>query len=794
MSFQDGYVCDAFLVRHPSWMSHDHHREIVDDFVVSKHLRMDVGQRTQQQSALFSTRGLRDEDEEEDEQRGEDDRIMNPRSDVYYNDGTTRTTDLREAIVRATLQMEDSVSLMEVRITGITNLPTTSKSSLPCLVLTSSKRVGDTTRGDDVTWDDPQPCLLLPLSTPNRQLPLLRSCLQRKPISKAVLLQLNSLAVNRDGGLFDNLPYLVWSVDPDPQQRRYRDAAGNVMAERYHGGKRMAYNRFLGKDWVWRYEAIRSDFAETTTTNRTVIMNVGGGWSAVLQQLRDVFQKPTPQQSTFPMESVHGDTLAIEDPLVLTNADDFYGYTVDDTLTRRMLELQMRELEMDIAEWDYQIAVTQNDRMMAEKGQVITTLEREKNTTLKELERVRTRLRQLVEKSPKSEQDSTRDVDDTRSPSQAIIGPTTTGMLSDIDSNATITYTNPYDMFREILREQMKAEVIGAVLENTSLMGGTTTLGGAIILRRMEAIKSMSVLGETLRVRDETETFGNTGLTGGTTLVVECDADEAIYMSLACNLPIMVEETLWQRSTIMARKKKQPDQTIKASLEELMPQWEPSDSELSILLEGERSNSSVTERVLPIRIPRTTLSLFDEITRRSTEGRRSPMFPTENPIQSLERYDSLTSEDKARTLLGMSNFNGRLPRPRVIRSVRSEERNPLDELLLPLIDESVRRQYLIREAERQGDLERVALLQEEKSKRQIAKEKASAARDSGNVEVAEWWDNEAEFLAGLRADPTQDEGTYSRFLDRDEWYERQRQQQAKKLNRSKFGRLLDGIE
>jgi hypothetical protein len=30
--------------------------------------------------------------------------------------------------------------------------------------------------------------------------------------------------------------------------------------------------------------------------------------------------------------------------------------------------------------------------------------------------------------------------------------------------------------------------------------------------------------------------------------------------------------------------------------------------------------------------------------------------------------------------------------------------------------------------------------------------------------------------------------------DRDEWYERQRAQQAKKLDKRKFGTLLDGVE
>jgi hypothetical protein len=213
-----------------------------------------------------------------------------------------------------------------------------------------------------------------------------------------------------------------------------------------------------------------------------------------------------------------------------------------------------------------------------------------------------------------------------------------------------------------------------------------------------------------------------------------------------------------------------------------------------VLTEGEAGNLSSTERVAPVRIPLTTTNLFDEITRSPPAGASSEMFPTDNPVQSVQAYDELTNEGKGRTLLGLSNFDGKLPRPRALRKSPPGQANALDELLLPLVDESVRRQYQIRDAERRGDMERVAELQERRSRRQIAKEKAEAAREAGIEDVADWWDNEAEFFASLRADPTQDEGSYSRFLDRDEWYERQRQQQSKKLDRKKFGNLLDGIE
>jgi hypothetical protein len=122
------------------------------------------------------------------------------------------------------------------------------------------------------------------------------------------------------------------------------------------------------------------------------------------------------------------------------------------------------------------------------------------------------------------------------------------------------------------------------------------------------------------------------------------------------------------------------------------------------------------------------------------------------------------------------------------------EMNALDQLLIPRIDESVRREYYIRQAVKVGDLELAQELESSKSMRQIAREKAEQAKDMGEEDVAVYWEREANLYASLRADVTQDEGSYSRFLDRDEWYERDRLKTAARVDRKKFGTLLDGIE
>jgi hypothetical protein len=123
----------------------------------------------------------------------------------------------------------------------------------------------------------------------------------------------------------------------------------------------------------------------------------------------------------------------------------------------------------------------------------------------------------------------------------------------------------------------------------------------------------------------------------------------------------------------------------------------------------------------------------------------------------------------------MSNFQESLPRRRVVLQ------NPsvLDQLLLPLVDESVRYEWSLRDAQERNDVARIQELQERQSQRSKAKMNAERANLS-EVEK-EYCDKEVEFYSSLRADATQDEGSYSRFLDRDEWYERDRQRMVKRM-------------
>ena len=649
---------------------------------------------------------------------------------------------------------------------------------------------------EDKNAREPLPVLFLPLATPtDSRLRLLSQVYAAKPISSFTnMIPWNLNLINRDDSLFDNIPWNQWSKDPDLKNR---DRAGNLVDEKFRYGKRDAYNRFTGKD----------------VNARTVAASKRRYWEKkLISSLGKTKQGPNTGSS--------------DDDRVNENDDnDDFSFS-QNFLSKRVLELRMQELRMEIAEVDSQLAISRTSSMGNHES-----LEELRTELVKTLQEVETNLNDLLSALPRSSSSPKSSVTsnginiidkiarwavnisiNTRREQNEAPYRGATGYaprLNDDDDDANVEfYRSPFDLLNEILSDQLNAEVIACVLENTSWLGGTIALGGAVVLQRRTPTIEKTLMGETLRSPDRDEDYGNF-VKGGEIVVVECDVDEAIGVALSCDLPIRVEKSIFDRSSMMGVEieRSQTSETedseknnvkiMKKTIKENLPYWKALDSGISLSIEGDFGNPN-TSRLSQLSIPRTTSSLFDTLfePRRDNDDNSmspSPMFPTDNPIKSIDQWDSLGNKDKAKTLLEMSNFSGRLPRPRTVRKAPSNE-NPLDKLLLPLIDESVRNEVNIREAVRTGDEDLANKLKAKKSKRQKVKEQIDAARRDGNEDLAEEWENEAEFLEGLRADITQDEGSYSRFLDKDDWYERDRKRTAKRAKRSSFGTLLDGIE
>ena len=629
--------------------------------------------------------------------------------------------------------------------------------------------------------NEPLPVMFLPLPQPtDSRLRLLSQAYASKPISSfSNLLPSNMNLINRDDSLFDNIPWNQWSKDPDLKNR---DAAGNLVEKKFRYGKRDAYNRFMGKD----------------VNAKTVAESKRRYWQKKLVSSLD--------------ENSDGDSDG--------DCDDDDSTFSQSFLTKRVLELRIQELRMEIADIDSQLAISRTT--VSEDLADLEESRMELVQTLQETEEKLTELLSSLNRSSSSAESSENSeivdildkisrwaldismeyrIEQNDAPYRGATG--YAPRLSDVSDDAGVEfYRSPFDLLNEILSDQLNADVIECVLENTSWLGGTIALGGAVVLRRRTPTIETKLMGETLQTPDRDEDYGNL-VKGGEIFVVECDVDEAIGVALACGLSIRVEKTIFERASMMGVQIETADSENEGvmfkfqSIKQKLPYWKVLDSGISLDVEGDPGNPE-TSRLSPISIPRTTSSLFDSIFEQTSNSNEdntssSSMFPNDNPIKSINQFDSLGNNGKAKTLLEMSNFSGRLPRPRTVRKAPVSE-NPLDKLLLPLIDESVRNEYNIREVERRGDFDLANQLRAKKSNRQKAKERAEIARREGNEDAAEEWESEAEFLEALRADVTQDEGSYSRFLDKDDWYERDRKRTANRAKRSSFGNLLDGIE
>jgi hypothetical protein len=356
-------------------------------------------------------------------------------------------------------------------------------------------------------------------------------------------------------------------------------------------------------------------------------------------------------------------------------------------------------------------------------------------------------------------------------------------------------------LLKEIISEQLNSDVICCVLEESSLLEGNLVLGGALLLKRKVVTKSTTLTGETVKYSDDDDDLGNLGVFPRSMYLVECFSDEAIGFAMTARLPVLVKREIYERAATRDIEldvkqalsiRNEAKSAGSVSYLNRIPLIRLSDevAEFVTQMEGDRVLSTSQARFA--RIPLSTSpTLFDGLSQVPQPPAVSrTVFSTFNPVTTLDEYDMLTDDDKVRLLLKLESFKGSLPRPRAVKS----DPSLLDQILLPLIDESVRRQHQIRDAERRGDMNEANVLRSEMSPRQQVLEEAQAARNAGLEERALQLEEEAEMYKALRADVTQDEGSYSRFLDRDDWYERETQARIKRLDKKKFGSLLDGVD
>jgi len=591
----------------------------------------------------------------------------------------------------------------------------------------------------------------------------------------------------------------------------------------------VAYQRLMGKDWEGRSLSL----GNMANRIRYLLESEEKGDDTNFDDMFDDFEMSAGKETS-------------EEDMMLS-------------LSQRLLELEIKEAQMEVAECEQQLAISraaqssdETDSMMdldldnISANEDIKLLENAKmrlqNAELS-LRELTSAMRQKPGDSPSSPSSSfsfpweEKTVSENRSktsnllfavldkmaeqknppPYRGAIGyPAKLDTKEEMFENSVLPYTSPYELLIDIIDEQLNSEVIGCVLEQTSLFEDNLVLGGALLLQRKGITKSVTIAGEAVSYTDDDDDYGNEGILPQSTYVVECYSDEAIGIAMASSLPVYVEQKTWERagrvsvevdaSMATQAKKDATASENRVNVMNRIPFMKPVDGfEFAVQVEGEKISSEQESKM--IRIPLTTNPrLFDDsdLPQSPTANPNRSVFSTFNPVKSLDEYDSLSDDEKARILLKLESFQGELPRPRAVRASMSnrsdkcyEDEAPpslLDDILVPLVDESVRRQFLIRDAERRRDYKEANALRESTSPRQKALEEAQLAREEGSEDDALKFEEEAELYKNLRADVTQDEGAYSRFLDRDDWYERETQARIKRLDKSKFGSLLDGMD
>eukprot|EP00607_Mallomonas_marina_P001021 CAMPEP_0182426018 /NCGR_PEP_ID=MMETSP1167-20130531/12496_1 /TAXON_ID=2988 /ORGANISM="Mallomonas Sp, Strain CCMP3275" /LENGTH=310 /DNA_ID=CAMNT_0024607157 /DNA_START=586 /DNA_END=1518 /DNA_ORIENTATION=+ len=297
----------------------------------------------------------------------------------------------------------------------------------------------------------------------------------------------------------------------------------------------------------------------------------------------------------------------------------------------------------------------------------------------------------------------------------------------------------------------MDAEITGLILETADeFRDKSIRLGAAMIISQQQVAHKWRLSKSSNRLPKKTDQ---------TATVIECHVDELIGFSTALGLPVCVQTQLYESLTVDA-----------------VMSRDASTGKLSI-----RAPYPVTGD--------TPESVSSSLSSPTTED-AVPVWEILDPEQIL----SMSQADKRATLRASDVRT--LPRPR-------EGEAALDAVLLDLADDAVRREVLrrsrgmpreeerrVENTNRDRDLEQEQEEEEEDefmrysalpasamlgdNKRQVLLREMGEAIDEGDMKRAETLREQFLMYTSLRADPTQPEGSYSPYLDQDDWYMEQR--------------------
>ena len=281
---------------------------------------------------------------------------------------------------------------------------------------------------------------------------------------------------------------------------------------------------------------------------------------------------------------------------------------------------------------------------------------------------------------------------------------------------------SPYLCFCLAMKHMIGAEVVGLILELTDESSDSIKLGAAAVIARGEETDKWRLTIENSKI-PAFKDINDRKLAPA--CVVNCHIDEAIGLALALNMPIFTTNKIFLNSIIDAKLVRDQRSAV-CSIYATNPSIRQSDS---------KANNA--ESILP------AWEIF-------------------NP----QKFLTMSTLEK-RAVLRASNVK-ELPRPR-------EGNEALDAALLDLADDAVRGEvYRLRSLSMSSKDTSTKMTNSndisDDSSRQSLLRRIGEALESGKLEVAEKLRDDFVAKTALRADPTQPEGSYSRFLDQDDWY------------------------
>jgi hypothetical protein len=104
----------------------------------------------------------------------------------------------------------------------------------------------------------------------------------------------------------------------------------------------------------------------------------------------------------------------------------------------------------------------------------------------------------------------------------------------DLPNNAT----SAYSVMAHSIATDCSAKIVAALLERDTEDQGTVTLGGAICIEKLPEL--ISFWGESI-----VKPFS-----GGQQAIVECTVDEALGIALSQQMPVRIEQSLWESATV----------------------------------------------------------------------------------------------------------------------------------------------------------------------------------------------------------------------------------------------------